>query len=430
MAEGAPAPAVLLIGPGRAGRALALGWHAAGVPVPWVVGRREEPARDLARAVGGRALSWEGLLDRGLPGPWPPVVVLAVPDRAVEPAAEALAGRLAAVPPGRRPRYALHLSGALGLGPLASLERLGLAVEVFHPLLPLAGEPLPSGAAGPAGGRPGGPAGGLPATPPGGRPATPPGGPARRDPLAGAYVTVVYAPGQGRAPVGPALARALGATAVPWPGATGRQLALYHAAATLAANGVTALLWAAEELLRHAGYPGVGGPAAGPAGSTGGGCPAGGGPAPSATAAATAPAGAAAAVPSGPAAAAPSGPAGRGDPARPPEGAGARAPLLALAGTALRAVAERGPLAALTGPITRGDAVTVARHLEALEALAPEAGSAGGLDPGPAGRYRLAAALVLAAASRAGAPRSGLDAVARLLGRRGDGPDGTGIGPG
>ncbi|MBI1235613.1 MAG: DUF2520 domain-containing protein [Alphaproteobacteria bacterium] len=49
---------------------------------------------------------------------------------------------------------------------------------------------------------------------------------------------------------------------------------------------------------------------------------------------------------------------------------------LAIAGPILRdtleAVLERGPAAALTGPVARGDAVTVARHLEQLNAADPD----------------------------------------------------------
>ena len=405
--------------------------------------------------------------------------MLAVADRAIGPVAEELARVLEGVPPSARPRYALHLSGALGLEALAPLARLGLATEVFHPLLPL----------------PGGPAAG-------------------RDRLAGGYATVVYAPGQNRAPVGPVLARALGATPILWPGATARQLALYHAAATLAANGVTALLWAAEAMLRLSGFPGpspVPPPGQVPVRPAGSQAPAP-APAPAPDPAPAAAAGGAPVSPSGPAPARPGpgqppftpapgrapgltpvlpggspapapapGPAPADPQAAPSPGPG-RGPLLSLAAAALAAVAERGPLEALTGPIARGDVATVRRHLEALEAFeaveatgagdrpdpapAPAAGrasptadrapygdwleataepapglaervvappGAGGftgadrpavpaprpavLDPGPAGRYRLAAALILAAAAaRPETPRAALAEMAGLLG--------------
>ncbi len=97
-------------------------------------------------------------------------------------------------------------------------------------------------------------------------------------------------------------------------------------------------------------------------------------------------------------------------------------PLEALALAALEAAAERGPLAALTGPIVRGDAATIRRHLEALAAAVGAGGGLGAFDPGPAGRYRLAATLVLAAASaRPGDPPAGLEDIARLLGAGGEG---------
>ncbi|WP_243149903.1 DUF2520 domain-containing protein [Thermaerobacter sp. PB12/4term] len=182
--------------------------------------------------------------------------------------------------------------------------------------------------------------------------------------------------------MGPVLARRLGATPVLWPGATARQLALYHAAATLAANGVTALLWAARELLRLSGYPGMAMAARVAAGQD----------------------------------------PGRGaEPGSTTAAGSSWGPLEVLARAALEAAAERGPLAALTGPLARGDAATVRRHLEALAGGAGAGEGLGAFDPGPAGRYRLAATLVLAAASaRPGDPPAGLEDIARLLGAGGE----------
>jgi predicted short-subunit dehydrogenase-like oxidoreductase (DUF2520 family) len=51
--------------------------------------------------------------------------------------------------------------------------------------------------------------------------------------------------------------------------------------------------------------------------------------------------------------------------------------LIPLAEGAIANVRKRGPVAALTGPIRRGDAKTVARHLDALAQLDARAGSAG-----------------------------------------------------
>jgi predicted short-subunit dehydrogenase-like oxidoreductase (DUF2520 family) len=67
-------------------------------------------------------------------------------------------------------------------------------------------------------------------------------------------------------------------------------------------------------------------------------------------------------------------------------------------GTVLNALEQGGGAAALTGPVVRGESATIARHLAALEARAPEL----------AQRYRLAAQLMFVAASSSG--RLDLDA--------------------
>ena len=46
---------------------------------------------------------------------------------------------------------------------------------------------------------------------------------------------------------------------------------------------------------------------------------------------------------------------------------------LPLVEATLENLAARGPVAALTGPLSRGDAATIAAHLEALARDAPEA---------------------------------------------------------
>src|SRR5690606_24636833 len=121
--QGGAGVKIWLIGPGRAGRALARAWRAAGLHIELVVGRRREGARDLAASVGARALAWdelEELLRAGVSEdpPGAVAVVLAVPDRSVAVVARELAGWLEAAGPGRRPAHVLHLSGALGLEPL------------------------------------------------------------------------------------------------------------------------------------------------------------------------------------------------------------------------------------------------------------------------------------------------------------------------
>jgi predicted short-subunit dehydrogenase-like oxidoreductase (DUF2520 family) len=87
--------------------------------------------------------------------------------------------------------------------------------------------------------------------------------------------------------------------------------------------------------------------------------------------------------------------------------AGVRDPaafLAPLAPTAARNAAQRGA-AALTGPVRRGDAATVARHLDELRAALPEA----------AGAYLALARLALGQARRAGLDPAAADAVAAAL---------------
>lgn len=90
------------------------------------------------------------------------------------------------------------------------------------------------------------------------------------------------------------------------------------------------------------------------------------------------------------------------------EGEGDEADLLPLARAALRNVEERGLTGGLTGPVARGDAGTVARHLEALS-------------PGRRAVYRgLARELLRIVEDRPA--DSGTDALRRVLSR----PDGAG----
>jgi predicted short-subunit dehydrogenase-like oxidoreductase (DUF2520 family) len=86
----------------------------------------------------------------------------------------------------------------------------------------------------------------------------------------------------------------------------------------------------------------------------------------------------------------------------------ALAALVPLARGALANVADKGIEGGLTGPIRRGDAATVSRHLEALAAVSPE------LDA----LYRALGHRTVAVARRAGdADEQDLDAIDELLGR-------------
>lgn len=81
---------------------------------------------------------------------------------------------------------------------------------------------------------------------------------------------------------------------------------------------------------------------------------------------------------------------------------------------ALAAALKQGPTAALTGPIRRGDADTVARHVEALTSLDSRS---------PAGRrrvdlYRMLGAIALEIARRGGLDPAAAGRVERALTRK------------
>ena len=82
--------------------------------------------------------------------------------------------------------------------------------------------------------------------------------------------------------------------------------------------------------------------------------------------------------------------------------------LVPLAGGALRNVAAKGTTAGLTGPIRRGDAVTIQRHLDALRE-----------HPELAQLYRALALHAIEIATRIDGPdapdRAGLDAIRAIL---------------
>jgi predicted short-subunit dehydrogenase-like oxidoreductase (DUF2520 family) len=82
--------------------------------------------------------------------------------------------------------------------------------------------------------------------------------------------------------------------------------------------------------------------------------------------------------------------------------------LLPLAEGALRNVSTKGTTDGLTGPVRRGDAVTIQRHLEALRAM-----------PDVAELYRALARRAVEIAARIDGPdapdRNGLDAIRTLL---------------
>jgi predicted short-subunit dehydrogenase-like oxidoreductase (DUF2520 family) len=87
--------------------------------------------------------------------------------------------------------------------------------------------------------------------------------------------------------------------------------------------------------------------------------------------------------------------------------------LTGLAQGALRNVAKQGPTAALTGPIRRGDADTVARHIEALSGAAQGAGES----TRRADLYRMLGAIALEIAREAGLEPAAAERVRRALTR-------------
>ncbi len=252
--EGRP---LWIIGPGRAGLSLALMLHGAGALAGLTLtGRWDEPARlKLLRDRGLRPRYTLRVADGAAPPPRG--VLIAVPDGAIAPVALELlqAGSLPSLTP------VLHLSGSAGLQPLLPLAEAGHPVGVLHPLCP-----LPDAVRG-------------------------------SSRLRGAWYGVA---GEGKAgEMARWIVRLAGGREIPL---REGEMALYHAAASLASNGVVALLSAAGRAMNRAGVPEE----------------------------------------------------------------DARAAVAALAAASARDVAEQGPAQGLTGPVVRGDEETVARHLTRL----------------------------------------------------------------
>ncbi len=117
---------VALAGPGRAGRAFARSWTRAGGRIATVIGRRPE-ASEHPELAGAASASYS---DRRFPDC--DILVLAVPDDAIEEMAASLATRIAC-------RLAFHLSGALASDALAALRARGASVASLHPVRPFTG---------------------------------------------------------------------------------------------------------------------------------------------------------------------------------------------------------------------------------------------------------------------------------------------------
>jgi predicted short-subunit dehydrogenase-like oxidoreductase (DUF2520 family) len=118
---------ILLVGPGRAGRAFARSWTGAGGSVV-LVARDTAAARTFAADIPRAEV--RDLDDRRtFSGD---VLVLSVPDDAIHPLAERIGGRVAC-------RFAFHFSGALASRELAPLSSAGASLGSLHPLRAFSG---------------------------------------------------------------------------------------------------------------------------------------------------------------------------------------------------------------------------------------------------------------------------------------------------
>jgi len=119
-------PVIVLVGPGRAGRAFARSWSAAGGRI-LLAGRDADATRKFAAEFSAPALDLAG--GGTLEGD---VLALSVSDDAISHVATLLAPR-------GRWRFALHFSGALGSDVLTPLHSAGATLASLHPLRAFSG---------------------------------------------------------------------------------------------------------------------------------------------------------------------------------------------------------------------------------------------------------------------------------------------------
>ena len=124
-------PAVAVIGAGRLGSALALALGQSGYPVVALVARRAARASHAARALSPRPLVLDATRLDLLPDTVD-LILVTTPDDQIAEVAARLAGVVAAR---RRPRVALHASGALPSDALAPLGEQGFSLGSLHPLV-------------------------------------------------------------------------------------------------------------------------------------------------------------------------------------------------------------------------------------------------------------------------------------------------------
>ena len=199
---------IVLVGPGRVGRAFARSWTSAGGSIV-LAARRARTVRGFAREIGSDVLplsdrSIEANVGRRIDAD---VLILAVPDDSISTVARSLARRVAC-------RFAFHFSGARSSAELASLSSGGAAARLasVHPLRAFTGS--------------------------------------KDDTWKGAWVAVEGDPAAAR--VASEICRRVGARPHAIEAA---KKPLYHAAATLAAGGAGSLLSIATRLWAEAGLP-------------------------------------------------------------------------------------------------------------------------------------------------------------------------------
>jgi len=125
-------PSIAIIGPGRAGSALARALRTSGYVIAAVNGRNPDNARQLAKEVNARPTATAaGALELA------ELTFLAVPDDVIAPLASEIAQSMCA----SDGKSAVHLSGAQDRAPLASLRAAGVRTGVFHPLQTFRKEP-------------------------------------------------------------------------------------------------------------------------------------------------------------------------------------------------------------------------------------------------------------------------------------------------
>lgn len=197
---------VWIIGPGRVGLTLASELHSTGrVGRLTVEGRSPQPPAHEVFETGKAGYVVAGAAFQ----PSPSLVVIAVPDAAIEDVARSLVSR----DHGRAP--VLHVSGAVDLSALDVARANGISVGSVHPLVAVAG--MPGGSR-----------------------------------LKGAWFAVEAA-NERAADAAGTLVEALEGRILPLP--TGAK-AIYHAATVFASNYLVTLLGVAERLLADAGVPG------------------------------------------------------------------------------------------------------------------------------------------------------------------------------